>query len=45
MGPYSQAIKTNNMVFLSGQVGLIPGVSHALPSNVTMTASLLFSSV
>ena len=29
MGPYSQAIKINNMVFLSGQVGLVPGVSHA----------------
>lgn len=26
VGPYSQAIKANGMVFVSGQVGLVPGV-------------------
>jgi len=26
VGPYSQAVKTGNMLFLSGQIGLIPGV-------------------
>ncbi|KAL0051365.1 hypothetical protein WJX82_006297 [Trebouxia sp. C0006] len=25
VGPYSQAVKTGNMLFLSGQIGLIPG--------------------
>ncbi|KAL4428163.1 hypothetical protein ABPG75_002252 [Micractinium tetrahymenae] len=25
VGPYSQAIKANGMVFISGQVGLVPG--------------------
>ena len=27
VGPYSQAVKTGNTLFVSGQVGLIPGVS------------------
>ena len=27
VGPYSQAIKTGNLLFVSGQVGLVPGVS------------------
>ena len=27
VGPYSQAIKTSNLVFCSGQVALVPGVS------------------
>lgn len=26
VGPYSQAVKTGNLLFVSGQVGLIPGV-------------------
>jgi len=25
VGPYSQAVKTGKMLFLSGQIGLIPG--------------------
>ena len=28
VGPYSQGIKTSGLIFVSGQVGLIPGVSH-----------------
>ena len=28
LGPYSQAIKANNLVFLSGVLGLIPEVGH-----------------
>jgi hypothetical protein len=27
VGPYSQAIKAGGMVYVSGQVGLVPGVS------------------
>ena len=30
VGPYSQAIKTSNLVFCSGQVALVPGVSSYL---------------
>jgi len=26
VGPYSQAIKANGMVYVSGQVALVPGV-------------------
>jgi len=26
VGPYSQAIKANGTVYISGQVGLVPGV-------------------
>lgn len=29
VGPYSQAIKANGMVYISGQVPLVPGVSRA----------------
>ena len=28
VGPYSQAVKAGSTLFVSGQVGLIPGVSH-----------------
>jgi 2-iminobutanoate/2-iminopropanoate deaminase len=31
VGPYSQAIKANGMVYVSGQVGLVPGVRFSLP--------------
>ena len=27
VGPYSQAVKTGNLLFVSGQVGLVPGVN------------------
>lgn len=27
VGPYSQAIKANGMIYISGQVPLVPGVS------------------
>lgn len=30
LGPYSQAIKANNMVFLSGVLGLIPEVRSVI---------------
>lgn len=30
VGPYSQAIKANGMVYVSGQVGLVPGVRFSL---------------
>lgn len=30
LGPYSQAIKANNLVFVSGVLGLVPEVRHFL---------------
>lgn len=33
-GPYSQAIKTSNLVFVSGQVGLIPGTKDLAADDV-----------
>jgi reactive intermediate/imine deaminase len=32
IGPYSQAIKSGNMVFISGQLGFIPGTSDLADS-------------
>jgi 2-iminobutanoate/2-iminopropanoate deaminase len=34
IGPYSQAVKSGNFLFLSGQVALIPGTSDLDTSNV-----------
>jgi 2-iminobutanoate/2-iminopropanoate deaminase len=34
IGPYSQAVKSGNFLFLSGQVALIPGTSDLETSNV-----------
>lgn len=34
VGPYSQAIKTGNLVFVSGQVGLIPGTKDLAAETV-----------
>lgn len=28
LGPYSQAIKSNNLLFVSGVLGLVPEVCH-----------------
>ena len=33
VGPYSQAIKANSMVYISGQVPLVPGVSQSFLSS------------
>ena len=35
IGPYSQAVKAGGLLFLSGQVALIPGTSTLNTSNVT----------
>jgi reactive intermediate/imine deaminase len=32
LGPYSQAIKAGNMLFVSGQLGLVPGQKELPPS-------------
>jgi 2-iminobutanoate/2-iminopropanoate deaminase len=35
IGPYSQAVKAGGLLFLSGQVALIPGTSALNTSNIT----------
>lgn len=34
IGPYNQAIKTGNMLFISGQVALIPGTGELVSGSV-----------
>ena len=34
IGPYSQAVKVGNLLFLSGQVALIPGTTDMNDSNI-----------
>src|ERR1700679_1670144 len=35
IGPYSQAIKFGNLLFLSGQVALVPGTSDLANADIT----------
>ncbi len=36
LGPYSQAVRKGNMLFVSGQIGLVPGVHPCyIPATVT----------
>jgi 2-iminobutanoate/2-iminopropanoate deaminase len=35
IGPYSQAIKSGNMLFLSGQVAIQKSTGHLITSNIT----------
>jgi 2-iminobutanoate/2-iminopropanoate deaminase len=43
LGPYSQAIKANNMVFVSGVLGLIPEVwNYFLKFLIPKIAYLIF---
>lgn len=34
IGPYNQAVKAGNFLFLSGQIALIPGTSDLVNSNI-----------
>lgn len=34
LGPYSQAIKSNNLLFMSGVLGLVPEVCHVTISHL-----------
>ena len=38
IGPYSQAIATDNLVFCSGQIGLDPSTGELVPGGVTEQA-------
>jgi 2-iminobutanoate/2-iminopropanoate deaminase len=35
IGPYSQAVKAGNLLFISGQVAIIPGAETLVTENVT----------
>ena len=34
IGPYSQAVKAGNLVFISGQVALVPGTDNFIADNI-----------
>ena len=34
IGPYNQAVKAGNLLFVSGQIALIPGTSDIVTSNI-----------
>lgn len=34
IGPYNQAVKAGNLLFISGQIALIPGSSELVSSNI-----------
>lgn len=35
IGPYNQAIKTGNLLFISGQVALVPGSDNLITDNIS----------
>lgn len=35
IGPYSQAVRTGNLVFISGQVALVPGSDRFITDNIS----------
>ncbi len=44
IGPYSQAIVTNNMVFISGQIPVNPETEE-IPSGIEAQANLVFTNI
>jgi 2-iminobutanoate/2-iminopropanoate deaminase len=45
IGPYSQAIKTGNFVFLSGQLGINPATGEFVAGGVTEQTEQVFKNV
>ncbi|MDR0864334.1 MAG: RidA family protein [Candidatus Symbiothrix sp.] len=45
IGPYSQAIKTGNFVFLSGQLGINPETGALVPGLVTEQTEQVFKNI
>jgi len=45
IGPYSQAIKAGNTVWLSGQIPLVPGTGELLEGDVTAQATQVFNNM
>jgi reactive intermediate/imine deaminase len=42
IGPYSQAIKVGNTVWLSGQIPLVPGTSELVAGDISAQANQVF---
>ena len=45
IGPYSQAIKVGNTVWLSGQIPLIPGSMELVTGDITAQATQVFANL
>ena len=45
VGPYSQAIKTGNFLFLSGQIGLDPAANKMVDGGVEAQAKQIFKNI
>ena len=45
IGPYSQAVKVGNTVWLSGQIPLIPGTSELVSDNIKDQATQAFNNL
>lgn len=45
IGPYSQAIKVGNTVWLSGQIPLVPGTSELVAGDITAQATQAFKNL
>jgi reactive intermediate/imine deaminase len=45
IGPYSQAVKVGNTVWLSGQIPLVPGSTELIPGDITAQADQVFKNL
>ncbi len=45
IGPYSQAIKVGNTVWLSGQIPLVPGTTELVAGDITAQATQAFKNL
>jgi len=45
VGPYSQAIKTGNLIFLSGQIGIDPQTKKLVSGGVEAQAKQIFKNI
>lgn len=45
LGPYSQAVKYNGLVYLSGQLGILPEVGSIVATNINDEATQVFENL
>jgi reactive intermediate/imine deaminase len=45
IGPYSQAVKVGNTVWISGQIPLVPGTSELVPGGISEQATQAFQNL
>ena len=45
IGPYSQAVKTGNLVFLSGQIPIDPATGELVPGGLAEQAQQVFANI